>query len=360
MHNTPTLLVLVLFFLSGCNSNTAQALLDDYSNRMSNVLEIEIPTSNTLRQLPAFPEKRDRIVSTSDIRQGLWEVLDFRQCDMLSIISERNSTLGKVMPASQKMRYELRFIKALQECRELIAKAKNPDESQLKFQARLEEIYQTKKANLPAEIWNGIYTSAEINKHFKLAAKPFSVDSSADIDSITKIHRTLGRFTYLASLANAEESTIELPDWLDQIENEYATLHHSDFGSQVIATIPLLTSTLNQVAGAIEGRLMKKPFCFKGHKPKRATVLSNVFQTFYVKQVQPYMTLVEKAAKPWFVQNDFIFSQLPATNQMQEYSQQIFDLQNPSSLWNQWTEARDRHTKAWQTILGQCNMMPGM
>ena len=118
------LLVFFLFFLSGCNSNAPKALLNDYTQRMSNVLDIEIAASDPNINLPSFPDKRDRFVSTNDIRQGLWEVLDFRQCDMLSIISERNSSLGKVMPASQKMRYELRFIKALQDCRRLIAEVK--------------------------------------------------------------------------------------------------------------------------------------------------------------------------------------------------------------------------------------------
>ena len=264
------------------------------------------------------------------------------------------------MPASQKMRYELRFIKALQDCRRLIAEVKDPDETQSKFQARLEEIYQTKKTNLPAEIWNGIQTSAEINRHFKLAAEPFSPELSADSDSITKIHNTIDKFAHLASLAEFGESAIELPDWLDEIETEYATLHHSDFGSQVIATIPLLTNTLNKVAGAIETRLKRKAFCFKGHQPKRTTVLNNVFRKFYVQQVQPYMAFVEKAAKPWFMHNDLLIKQLPATKNMKEYSKHIFDSKSPTSLWNQWTEARNRHSKAWQSILGQCNMMPGM
>ena len=350
----------VLVFLSGCNSNAPQALLDDYAQRMSNVLDTEITVSSPENLLVRFPEKRDRIIATTDIRQGLWEVLDFRQCDMLSIISERNSSLGKVMPASQKMRYELRFIKSLQDCRALIADVKDLDETQIKFQTRLQEIYEIKQRNLPAEIWNGIYSSAEITGHFKLAAEPFSLDLSVDSDSITKIHKAVERFAYLATFTKIGGTTIELPEWLDDIETEYAALHHSDFGSQVIATMPMLTHTLNNVAGAINTRLKQKPFCYKGHKPKRATVLSNVFQKFYVQQVQPYMAFVEKAAKPWIVQNDFIINQLPATPAMKEYSLQFFNMQDPNSLWGQWVEARNRHTKAWQNILGQCNMMPGM
>ena len=151
----PTMVLISLLTLSGCDTNTSQAMLADYSQRVSNVLETEISTDTTQNTLPNFPQKRDRIIPTPDIRQSLWEVLDFRKCDMLSIISERNSSLGKVMAASQKMRYELRFINALRQCKEKLAAIIEPDESQQAFKVRLETIYQTKKANLRDEIWNG-------------------------------------------------------------------------------------------------------------------------------------------------------------------------------------------------------------
>ena len=333
-------------------------MLADYTQRMSNVLETPISADNNQAALPNFPQKRDRIIQIADIRQGLWEVLDFRQCDMLSIISERNSSLGKVMPASQKMRYELRFFHAMQLCRATLAAIPKPDETQQAFIARLEVLYQTKKTNLPAEIWNGIYGSKEISNHFNQGAEPLPLSQTPEGNSAANFARMLNKFAHLASLANPEQAAIELPDWLDDIEAEYAALHHSDFGAQLLATLPLLTNTLNQTAEAIDKRLARKPFCYEGHQPQRATVLGNVFQKYYVQQVQPYMALVEKAAKPWFEQHGLIMSHLPTTKAMQDYHHLVVSLQNPKSLWNRWIEARNRHTKSWQTILGQCNMMP--
>ena len=334
-------------------------MLSDYSQRMSNVLDTAI-TPNNPTALPNFPEKRERIIPTPEIRQGLWEVLDFRQCDMLSIISERNSSLGKVMPASQKMRYELRFFHALQQCKTRLAAIAEPDDTQQAFKERLDTIYQSKQTNLPAEIWNGLYGSKEISKHFKQGADPLAMSQTTDAPSPTIFENTLNKFAHLAALTDPKQEAIKLPDWLDGIETQYATLHHSDFGSQILATLPMLTATLSDIADAIEHRLARKPFCYKGHQPQRATVLSNVFQKFYVQQVQPYMALVEKAAKPWFEQHALIMSYLPTTQPMQNYSNQVISMQAPNSLWQQWITARNRHTKAWQSILGQCNMMPGM
>lgn len=350
-------LIGLTFLLTGCSSNTADAMLAEYTERMSNVLETDIPGSQAAQQF-SLPKKRQRVISIADLRQGLWEVLDFRQCDMLSIISERNSLLGKVMLPSQKMRYELRFIGALKTCKAKLAAVTEPDESQLAFKERLDEIYQLKASNLPAEIWNGIYASDEISKHFNKGANPLSVEQLSGSSNHSSIDNALAKLAHLSALVNSE--SFELPVWLDKIEDEYAVFHYSDFGSQLLVTMPLLTSTLNQVAVAIETRLKHKPFCYKGHQPQRATVLNNVFRKYYVEQVQPYMALLEQQAKPWFETHEAIMTRLPAPPLMQQYRQQVLSMQNPNSLWGQWITARNRHTKAWQTILGQCNMMPSM
>ena len=361
MHLTNNiLLMLLIIFLNGCSNDTPQDMLTEYQTRVENVLETQ-STLNDQEQSQhsvPFPQKRERLLKTDELRQGLWEVLDFRQCDMLSIISERNSSLGKVMPASQKMRYELRFISALQNCRTIVAANETPDSTQQAFQARLEEIYQVKLNNLPAEIWNGIYTSAEMSKHFKSGVSPFPLNQSEEKLNHTRVQTALQKLAHLSSLSNSEEIT--LPDWLDSIEDEYAALHHSELGSQVLATLPLVSSGLNQVASAIETRLKNKVFCFPNHQPKRATVLNNVFRKYYVDQVQPYMSLLEREAKPWLEQHNEILGRLPIPKTMQEYSSKIISMQNPNSLWGQWIVARNRHTKAWQSILGQCNMMPGV
>ena len=44
---------------------------------------------------------------------------------------------------------------------------------------------------------------------------------------------------------------------------------------------------------------------------------------------------------------------------MQDYQQKVLSLENPRALWPQYIAARNRHTKAWQMLLSQCNLMPG-
>ena len=123
--------------------------------------------------------------------------------------------------------------------------------------------------------------------------------------------------------------------------------------------VVMMTQTLDRTAQAIETRLKRKPFCFPDHKPPRATTLYNVFQKFYAGKVQPYMAVIQRQGNPWFTLHDELITQLPTSKDMQNYQQQVLGLDIQTSLWGQWVQARERHTKAWQAILGQCNMMPG-
>jgi len=349
-----TLLVGALL-LSACQESAPEAMLKDYAARMGNVLEteIELELDQAVLAILVFPVKRERLVATTELREGLWDVLDFRQCDMLHLISERNSSLGKVMAPSQKMRYELRFVSALQNCYQTLEAIEEPDETQQAFQERLESIYQTKLANLPIEVWNGIYGSDEISHHFKLGKPPLPIESI----SYGSPQNALEKLSELAALSDSE--SITLPDWLNEIETHYEALHRSELGAGLLVSLSMMTHTLDRTAKAIETRLARKPFCFEGHQPPRATILSNVFQKYYAGEVQPYMAIIQREGNRWFGLHDAMIKRLPAPSAMQDYRLQVLALESESSMWGKWVRARERHTKAWQKILGQCNMMPG-
>lgn len=360
MFNSSAPLHLVVLFisvlsLSACQGSASQTMLEDYAERMSNVLEtdIDLALDEAALAIPMFPVKRERTLVMAELREGLWDVLDFRQCDMLYLIAERNSSLGKVMPPSQKMRYELRFISALHHCYQSLEAIAEPDDTQQAFQARLALIYQTKLENLPIEIWNGIYGSDEVTHHFKLGALPLPLDAV----SYGAPQYALEKLSELTAIS--QRQSIALPDWLDEIETHYEALHRSDFGASLLVSLSMMTRTLDRTAEAIEARLKKQRFCFEGHQPPRATTLSNVFQKYYAGEVQPYMAIIQREGSRWFGLHDAMIKELPAPKVIENYRQQVISLESEASLWGQWVMARERHTKAWQAILGQCNMMPG-
>ncbi|MEZ5450364.1 MAG: DUF3080 family protein [Thiolinea sp.] len=341
--------------LGGCNQPAAQALLEDYLDSMSRVLETPIDTDlgTALLDLPALPEKRERRLPVTDIREGIIEVWDFQQCGMMHLIAERNSSLGKVMPASQKMAYELRFMAALQVCRDQLQALAQPSTEQQAFLQRLLEIHALKQANLPADIWNGIYASDEITQHFALGQPPLPPDYAGH----GHVQRALERLQVLAGLATADP--LQPPDWLPELEDSYYALYSSDFGAQWLTGLRLLTQTLERAAIALEQRLQRQAFCFPGHRPRRAEILGNIFRKYYAGQVQPYMALIQREGREWLAVHEQIMAQLPVPAAMQAYREQVISQDTPDSLWQSWQQANQRHTRAWQQILRQCGMMPG-
>ncbi len=58
--------------------------------------------------LGAFPELRERRVSIPETREGMLDIYALRECHITTLVAERNSTLGRVAPASQRWQYEAR------------------------------------------------------------------------------------------------------------------------------------------------------------------------------------------------------------------------------------------------------------
>ncbi len=342
-------------WLSACGKPEAQTLLEDYADSMSNVLATAIPLDfeAAVRAIPALPEKRQRTLDTPDMREGMLDVWDFQQCGMMHLIAERNSSLGKVMLPSQKMRYELRFLAALQRCLVTMQALSAPDKAQQDFIARLLTIAQLKQQNLAKEIWNGLYRSDEISQHFARGQTPLPLTAGQS-------GNVLRALTQLHTLAGLHDKTpLALPAWLDEIEAVYYAFYSSEFGAQLLPALAMLTHALHQTAVALETRLQAAPFCHSGHRPRRAEILRNIFQKYYAGQVQPYMALIQREGQEWLRLHDEIMHRLPAPKAMQAYQQRVLSLSAANSLWRQWETASRRHTRAWQEILGQCEMMPG-
>ena len=105
---------------------------------------------SALMDFPALPERRERMLPTTDIREGMLDVWDFQQCGMMNLIADRNSTLGKVRLPSQKMIYELRFMASLQPCRDKMTAVKKPTQREQKFIQRLNAIYRITQQSQPS------------------------------------------------------------------------------------------------------------------------------------------------------------------------------------------------------------------
>ncbi|GGO75832.1 hypothetical protein GCM10011348_01560 [Marinobacterium nitratireducens] len=345
-----TLAMLVL--LAGCDRSSPEAMLDNYSTRVARTIDETIdPDLEVADALPLFPARRDRVQPLSDLRQGLIEVLALRHCDLLHLIAERNSSLGKFMAPSQQLVYELRFFDRLRACRKRLYRA---DESDVELLEQVNAIYAVKLRELPRALWNAIYASQEMEANFSRGDAPLPL---SETDATPPAIGALEQLTDIVRLTTR-------PDWrppelLARIEEPYEALHRDHFGSQLLKSVVLLTRTLESTALALERREQRYPLCPQDRATPDAKILLNVFGKFYAGEVQPYLARVHRQGERWRSLHAELLRSLPATPAMLDYWDQVYSGDNPSSLWQRYTAAREHHTQAWQSVLRRCQLMPG-
>lgn len=343
----------LILVLQGCDQRPVETMLERYSNRVANSLdsETQLDLDHSLA-LPTYPRRRERIRPVTDLRQGLLEVLKLRHCQLVQLVAERNSSLGKVMPPSRQLVYEIRFLSGLNQCRQTLQQ-NHADSGLIET---IDEIYQIKQQNMEAALWNGIFTSEAMERNFSHAEPALPLTGE---DGFSQSRQALQLFNRIAALNPIMQTplTWREPDYLDQLEPHYQALSTLRYGSRWLRSIVLITETLEHTADVIEQRLAKRPLCYNNQANPTALIVKNVFNKYYAAELQPYMAKIHNQGREWLDLNQQLlqhFQHIPKS--MQQYQRLMLTPESP--LWQRYTQARNRHTEAWQGLLTQCNLMP--
>ena len=336
-------------FVTGCiNTDPAQSLVTTYAERTSRAIDVDfdLTLAKASELYPILPDRRERTKPLTPITEGLIDVLDLKQCGLIDLIAQRNTSLGKLAAGSQRLIYELEFIPKVRNCQELLT----DNDEQSEVLERVKEINQIKSKNWPNQVWNSLYNSPEMEKHFSLGSSP--IVPEADY-STPELMLTMQRFTEIAKTHTSEDW--QTPSFAKDLESDYETLYRSNFGSEWLASMALLTQVLEQTTGAIKQRLEGRPICFNQRQNQKSEILWNVFMKYYVNSLQPYIAQIERTGRQWSETHQKIKSSLnlPQNKWLDSYT-------HPDGVvWARYITARQNHTKAWQDILDQCGLRPG-
>ena len=101
--------------------------------------------------------------------------------------------------------------------------------------------------------------------------------------------------------------------------------------------------------------------CYNQRPTSKARILKNVFSKYYVAKVQPYLAGVHRRTRNWLEPVNRLAqvqqAHMPPT--FTAYFEAQLSLDAEDALWARYQRALHRHTEAWQTVLGQCGLMPG-
>ncbi|MES1923884.1 hypothetical protein T31B1_01135 [Salinisphaera sp. T31B1] len=335
--------------IGGCTGqDSPETRFDDYLARLARTLDTPRP-SPSAPVARAYPDKRRLQRPVETPRTGWIGLFELHRCGLVNLVSERNSILGRVAPAHQRLAYESQLLAGLTRCRkELSAEAATADPD---FVDRLDTLIARKRDAVPRIFWNRTLGGDAVIHVFSLAGRPPGLTPTAS-----------GRATRQAigALASAGDA-LARGDRLDAdtLAGFYRTLEASTYGGQLqIAAIRAIQS-LDSATAMLTERMARRPICFNQRPNRRGRTLQTILLEVYGPEVQSYLADLVRAGHQWRAAVDRLVDaqRTPVPASFRTYWQAT--LATDSGLWPRLNTAIEDHTRQWQTLLGDCGLMPG-
>lgn len=349
--------------LAGCSDHDQQQQkFENYLWRLSNVLDQEYTTP--VLPVIVLPEKRAIRLPIKEYSIDLLDFLAITGCRLQHIAGYKNSGLGRVMVDSQRLLYEYRFIEEAPACIESL------QSSDVDLANHLSEILEQKKLQLPLHQWNAFWTSKEVRHYYGVSKQWLSTDQQLVLPE--------SKVQTLMLVLNADAQTLpEIDQVADDFEEALGSFQYSNTAGEALITYQLVIEYLKQGSRMLE---TDKALTLCRVKPDgslyisdKAQILHNVFLKFYIQDIQTYMSFLNReGSRFWQQQTEFLQATRRAlidmdtayldpallTERFDPFAENYVDFQSDRSLWRQFHKELQRHTKAWQTVLSHCGLMP--
>jgi hypothetical protein len=330
--------------LLGCSNGPAQRL-EDYAERVARVVEQPLAEPASV-QLPVLPTRQIELpLAQADV--GLLEFLRLNECELGYAIGQKNSTLGKVAQPSQRLHMERDFLLLAPKCIEQL-RSKRPE-----LTAKLAAANQLKQQQRMRSWWNAWLTAKEWQTFISPAAP------ALEMTDAEPAHLSLS--AQALDYAIAQGQRWQQQDYAYQssdMEFHQQQLLLGETLGKWLHAQALQTDVLNRVADVLEQRFADKPLCITGQQTNNAKILFNVFQKFYLAQVQPYMSRSDRSGKQLLAQLKDMHALLdvPEQQSLIIFTQWLAELERRQQMF---TQASQRHVYAWRQTLEECGFIPG-
>ena len=334
------------FTLLGCaGGDTVKQSIEDYAERLSRVLDVSVPDSfneKITTPLPKLANSATLKHTIEGVSINLREFYALQDCELGTVVAERNTSLGKSQLPSQRLAYESKLLTALKHCETALAEEGNADQNNAALAATIASWREQKSQDYSKTWANLIQGSQELRLALNNPERLMSLENNKDdLSSVNALY-------YLDSLNNKNERPIDSSELEQQLQiirsaRLPATLWHTQ--QTLTQNLSLLTSMLASELDAVS--------CPEGRASDNAKILRNVFYLFFIEQIQPIGSLVNqyhyKLAPLW---EDWLAQPLLH----EEFKRYI--RQQTQDGFSEYSGAMKAHVNLWQNFLGRCNLSP--
>ena len=361
-----------MFALLGCfGGSTVKQSIDDYAARLSRVLDTPLPDSFNDKITTPLPKLADSATlkqAIEGVNINLREFYALQDCELGTVVAERNTSLGKSQLPSQRLVYESKLLNVLNSCEAALTKENESNQRNAALAATISSWREQKTQDYSKTWANLVQGSQELRLALNTPERLFSVENNKDaLSSVNALY-------YISSLSNkglllsdmyssntassdteteaTNENNSERIIESSELEQQLKIIRSARLPATLWHTQQTLTQNLSLLTNMLETEL-DAVSCPEGRASDKAKILRNVFYLFFIEEIQPVGSLVnqyhyklEPLWEDWLAQ--------PSLHK--EFKRYI--RQQSQDGFNQYSSAMKAHVNLWQGFLGRCNLSP--
>lgn len=330
------MLVMCFLTLTGC-SKPQSSINVTYIERLSSTVDTSTTEPAPLKQLPLL---QPTPIAQSDLTLSIVELAGISQCKLNVLISEHNNQLGKTASAAGQLKYQINFIKSAQVCLNSLDK-NSPSYTKILAAKNYKQKYLMHFFNIM------LFKEPELNRTWQLTANELTSEPAGFSDTV----HALKQLVLIKQQINAKEFD-EINS--DSIFSALEQLNKFQFNQALIQSARKQV-VLNNNATQFVKTLNFNTLCPQGKNNKNAKIISNVFQKFYLKQIQPYqaqLTGYLEVLQPLY--NELWFNESISSPQINN----LVKTGSHSNLLNLLKSSAKNHVIWWQGFYKTCEISP--
>ena len=258
--------------MGGCGAGGPEEDYRQYLTRLARTLAVA-PVAPEQTAIPAPPPARDLRLDLAPGNIGALDFLALSGCAVQITIGKRNSSLGRMARPSQRLLLDLEFLLLAPEC---IAYQRRTGEEALA--ATLEEAWELKREQLPAQIFNATLGGSEYRAFWRTGAPAADYPAATGSALITTLEELNGHARrWLQGDFTADNQGVEL--LLGKIAG--------GDGGTLLRALAAQAGALAAADRILVARMAGGPLCGPGRRPPAADILDNVVRRFFIGAIQP-------------------------------------------------------------------------
>ena len=361
-----------MFALLGCfGGSTVKQSIDDYAARLSRVLDTPLPDSFNDKITTPLPKLADSATlkhAIEGVNINLREFYALQDCELGTVVAERNTSLGKSQLPSQRLVYESKLLNVLKSCEAALTKENESNQRNATLAATIASWREQKTQDYSKTWANLVQGSQELRLALNTPERLFSVENNKDalssVNALYYINSLSNKGLLLSDMYSSNTASSDTETEATNENNSESIIESSELEQQLkiirSARLPAtlwhtqqtLTQNLSLLTNMLETEL-DAVSCPEGRASDKAKILRNVFYLFFIEEIQPVGSLVNqyhyKLAPLW---EDWLAQ--PSLHE--EFKRYI--RQQSQDGFNQYSSVMKAHVNLWQGFLGRCNLSP--